>query len=298
MRQYTYFPGCAMESTGKPIQASLDTVSKVLDIELKELEDWTCCGCPGESINELAATAIATRNLALAEKIGLDMVVPCSCCYRNLLAAHVTYTEDARIREQVKKALAVTNLEYKGTLRVRNLVDVFINDIGLDVIASKVQRKLTGMKVANYYGCHQSRPYGPDDFEFPVWQDQITEALGAESVFYPLKAQCCGGTQLFSNKEMIYQLLYRILDNVELHGGRCISSTLCPLCFTNLDANQGRIKNRDGKKFEMPVFALTQLMGIAFGLKPKEVGLDKNISPALKAIEPYLKVRMQQEVLK
>ncbi|MBN1162096.1 MAG: CoB--CoM heterodisulfide reductase iron-sulfur subunit B family protein [Dehalococcoidales bacterium] len=297
MKQYTYFPGCAMASTGKPIQASIDAVCKVLDIELKELEDWTCCGCPGESINELSATAIATRNLALAEKFQLDMVTACSCCYRNLLAAHVTYTEDPRIREQVKKALAATDLEYKGTLRVRNLVDIFVNDIGLDVIASKVQRKLNGMKVANYYGCHQTRPYGPDDFEFPVWQDQVTEALGAETVFFPLKAQCCGGTQLFSNKEMIYKLLYKILDNVEEHGGKCISSTLCPLCFTNLDANQGRIKNRDGKKFDMPVLALTQLMGIAFGLSPKDVGLNKNISPALKAVRPYLK-STAQEVLK
>jgi heterodisulfide reductase subunit B len=285
MRQYTYFPGCAMESTGKPIQASLNAITRVLDIELIELEDWTCCGCPGESINELAAIAIATRNLALAEKKHLDLVVPCSCCYRNLLAAHVTYTQDARIREQVKKALLVTNLEYHGTLRVRNLVDVFYNDIGLDTIESKVKRKLTGMKIANYYGCHQSRPYGPDDFEFPVWQDRITERLGAEAIFFPLKAQCCGGTQLFSNKNMIYKLLFKILDNVELHGGKCIASTLCPLCFTNLDANQGRIKNRDGKKFNMPVFALSQLMGIAFGLAPKEVGLDKNISPALKAVE-------------
>jgi len=290
MKQYTYFPGCAMESTGKPIQASVDIVAKTLDIELKELDDWTCCGCPGESINELAAIAIAARNLALAEKTNLDMVVPCSCCYRNLLAAHVTYTQDPRIREQVKKALAVINLEYKGTLHIRNLVDVFINDIGLDVIESKVQKKLVGMKIANYYGCHQSRPYGPDDFEFPVWQDQIIERLGAEAVFFPLKAQCCGGTQLFSNKDMIYKLLYKILDNVEIHGGKCISSTLCPLCFTNLDANQGRIKNRNGKKFNMPIFALSQLMGIAFGSTPKEVGLDKNISPALKAVEPYLGV--------
>jgi heterodisulfide reductase subunit B len=290
MKQYTYFPGCAMESTGKPIQASIDAVNKVLDIEFKELEDWTCCGCPGESINELAATAIATRNLALAEKYKLDVVTACSCCYRNLLAAHVTYTEDPRIREQVKKALAASNLEYNGTLRVRNIVDVFVNDIGLDVIASKVKRKLTGMKVSSYYGCHQSRPYGPDDFEFPIWQDLIAEAIGAEAVFFPLKAQCCGGTQLFSNKDMIYKLVYKILDNVEEHGGQVISSTLCPLCFTNLDANQGRIKNRHGKKFNMPIFALTQLMGIAFGLKPEELGLKKNISPVLRAIEPYLKV--------
>lgn len=293
MRQYTYFPGCAMESTGKPIQASLDSISKVLDMELIELDDWTCCGCPGESINELAATAIATRNLALAETIGRDMVVPCSCCYRNLLAAHVTYTKDARIRDQVRKALAAVNLEYKGTLRVRNLVDVFINDIGLDVISSKVRRKLTGLKVASYYGCHQSRPYGPDDAEFPEWQDQISECLGAEAVFFPLKAQCCGGTQLFSQKDMIYKLLYNILDNVELHGGNCISTTLCPLCFTNLDANQGRIRNRDGRRFSMPIVGLSQLMGVAFGLQPKDVGLHKNISPAVKALEPYWKAAAQ-----
>jgi heterodisulfide reductase subunit B len=290
MKEYTYFPGCAMASTGKPIQASLDTICKVLDIELKELDDWSCCGCPGESINELAATAIATRNLALAEKSKLDMVTACSCCYRNLLAAHVTYTEEPRIRDQVKKALAASNLEYKGTLRVRNLVDVFINDIGLDVIASKVKRKLTGMKVASYYGCHQSRPYGPDDFEFPVWQDQIAEVLGAEAIFFPLKAQCCGGTQLFSSPDMINKLVYKILDNAEEHGAQVISSTLCPLCFTNLDANQGRIKNRYGKKFNMPIFGLSQLMGVAFGLNPKELGLNKNISPVLKAIEPYMKV--------
>ncbi len=292
MKYYTYYPGCAMETTGKPIQSSIDAVAKVLGIELRELEDWTCCGCPGESINELTAVAMATRNLALAEKAGLDIVVPCSCCYRNLLNAHVTYTEDPRIRNQVKEALAVVNLQYKGTARIRNLIDVLVKDIGLNVIASKVQKKLSGFKVASYYGCHETRPFGPDDFEFPVWQDQIVESLGAEPVFYPLKAQCCGGAQLFSQVDMIHKLLYKILDDVERHGAQCVSTTLCPLCFTNLDANQGRIKSRRGTNFNMPIMALTQLMGVAFGLKPKELGLNKNISPALKVLEPYLKVRV------
>lgn len=291
MRYYTYYPGCAMETTGKPIQSSIDAISKVLDIELRELPDWTCCGCPGESINELMSVALAARNLALAEKTGLDMVVPCSCCYRNLVNAHVVYTEEPRIRDQVKEALAVVNIEYKGTARIRNLIDVFVNDIGLDVIASRVQNKLSGLKVASYYGCHQSRPYGPDDFEFPEWQDQIVESLGATPVFFPLKAQCCGGAQLFSQKEMVQKLLYKILDNVERHGGQCIATTLCPLCFTNLDANQGRIKSRAGTKFKMPIVALTQLMGVAFGLKLTELGLKRNISPAIKVLDPYLKVR-------
>ena len=292
MKYYTYYPGCAMATTGKPIQSSIDAVTKVLDIELRELPDWTCCGCPGESINELASVAMATRNLALAEKTGLDVAVPCSCCYRNLLNAHVTYTEDPRIREQVKQALAVVNLEYNGTARIRNLVDIFVKDIGLDVISSKVQNKLSGLKVASYYGCHESRPHGPDDFEFPVWQDQIVESLGAEAVFYPLKAQCCGGAQLFSQIDMIHKLLYKILDDIERHGAQCISTTLCPLCFTNLDINQGRIKSRSGAKFHMPIMVLTQLMGVAFGLNPKELGLNKNISPALDVLKPYFKVRV------
>lgn len=294
MKRYTYYPGCAMETTGKPIQTSIDAIAKILDIELTELPDWTCCGCPGESINELAAVAMASRNLVLAEKIGLDIVVPCSCCYRNLMSAHVAFTSDPRVRDQVRKALAAADLRYEGTARIRNLVDVFVNDIGLDVIASKVKNPLKGLKVASYYGCHQSRPFGPDNFEFPVWQDQIAESLGAESIFFSLKAQCCGGAQLFSQKDMVYKLLYKILDDVERHGGECISTTLCPLCFTNLDANQGHIKSRNGKNFKIPVVALTQLMGVAFGLSLTESGLNKNISPVRKTMEPYLRVPQKE----
>jgi heterodisulfide reductase subunit B len=289
MNKYTYYPGCAMQTTGRPIQQSIDAIAEVLGIELIELEDWTCCGCPGESLNELAATAMAARNLALAEKTGLDLVVPCSCCYRNLIGAHVAHNKDPRTRHQVTEALAVVNLQYHGNVHIRNLIDVIINDIGLEAVSSKVKNKLEGFKVASYYGCHQSRPFGPDKFEFPEWQDQIVASLGAEPVFFPLKAQCCGGAQLFSQKDMIHKLLFKILDDVEKHGGKCISSTLCPLCFVNLDANQGRIKDRNGHNFSMPVVAISQLMGVAFGLSPKRLGLDKNISPAMKILKPYLK---------
>ena len=216
MKRYTYYPGCAMETTGKPIQASIDAVSKVLDIELIELPDWTCCGCPGESINELAAVAMASRNLVLAEKTGLDIVVPCSCCYRNLMSAHVAYTSDPELGTRLKKPWLPLDLRYEGTARIRNLVDVFVNDIGLDVIASKVRIPLKGLKVASYYGCHQSRPFGPDDFEFPVWQDQIAESLGAESVFFPLKAQCCGGASFSVRKiwSISYCIKYSMMWNV------------------------------------------------------------------------------------
>jgi heterodisulfide reductase subunit B len=281
-----------METTGKPIQQSIDAVAGALGIELIELEDWTCCGCPGESLNELAAITMAARNLALAEKKGLDLVVSCSCCYRNLMSAHIAYNKDLRTRQQTEEALSVVNLEYHGNLRIRNLIDVIVNDIGLEMVSSKVTNSLAGFKVASYYGCHQSRPFGPDNFEFPEWQDQIVASLGAEPVFYPLKAQCCGGAQLFSQKDMIHKLLSKILDDVVKHGGECISSTLCPLCFVNLDANQGRVKDHNGYKFNMPIVAITQLMGVAFGLRPKQLGLDKNLSPAMKFLDPYFKVKV------
>lgn len=292
MRYYTYFPGCSMESTGLPVQLSVDEVCKTLGIELKELEDWTCCGCPGAAIDELGAVSVAARNLALAEKTGLDLVAACSCCYRNLLNAHLAVVEDPRTRVKVNEALASVNLEYKGSVRVRNIIDVFVNDIGLETIAAKVQNRLNGLKVACWYGCHQTRPYGPDDFELPRWQDSIVESLGAETVYFPLKAQCCGGAQLISGGDMALKLVYKLLDNATNNGAQCMATTACPLCFTNLDAYQGRVNNRFKTKFNMPILAITQIMGVAFGLKPKALGLDKNISSWTRVLAPYLQVRV------
>lgn len=146
MKQYTFFPGCSFESTGLPIKLSIEATNPLLDIELSELEDWTCCGCAGAPISELGGLAMATRNLVLAEKTGKDLVAACSCCYRNLYNAHHEYVTDPRIKAKLDEALAVANLKYKGGAHVRGLVDVYINDIGLDVIASKVKKNLPGLR--------------------------------------------------------------------------------------------------------------------------------------------------------
>lgn len=290
MRYYAYYPGCAMESEGVPIDRSLKAVCKVLGIDLKELDGWTCCGCPGAPICELKAVCIGARNLALAEKTGLDLVAPCSCCYRNLVNAHLASTQDPHTGPKVSEALSAIKMEYHGGVKVRHLIDVFVKDTGIEAIAAKVRRRLDGLKVACWYGCHESRPYGPDHFEFPMFLDMIVEALGAEPVLYPLKAQCCGGAQLVSNPDMALKLVWKLLDNAAASGAQAMVTTLCPLCHSNMDANLGRINRRYGTKFNMPILASTQLMGLAFGLSPKEVGLDKNIAPWKHVIEPYLKV--------
>jgi heterodisulfide reductase subunit B len=280
-----------MESEGVPIERSLMAVAKLLDIQLKELEGWTCCGCPGAPIHELYSVSIAARNLALAEKTGLDLVAPCSCCYRNLKNAHVTIVEDKRISPKVNEALSAVGLHYGGGVKVRHLIDVFVNDIGLGTIASKVKVPLRGLKTACWYGCHETRPYGPDNFEFPMWLDQIMETLGASPVEFPLKAQCCGGAQLISQPDMALKLVWKLLDNAADNGAVAMTTTLCPLCHSNVDATQMRVNKRFKTRFEMPVLASTQVMGLAFGLTPKEVGLDKNIVPWEKVLSPYLKVK-------
>jgi heterodisulfide reductase subunit B2 len=287
MKQYTFYPGCAYDSSGLPIKLSIESTNPLLGIELVNLEDWTCCGCPGAAISELGGLALATRNLALAEKMDRDLVSACSCCYRNLLNAHLTYTTDARIRAKLSEALAVANLKYTGHVRVRGLVDVYVNDIGIELISSKVKKKLTGLKVACWYGCHQTRPFGPDDSENPQWMDWVVTALGAEPVQYPLKTQCCGGAELMSDKSMVVKLNQKLLNNAVKCGAQAMVTTLCPLCFTNLDAFQGQFTSETGNKFNMPIIALSQIMGVAFGLSFNALGLDKNVTPIDKILAPY-----------
>jgi heterodisulfide reductase subunit B len=289
MRQYSFYPGCAYESTGLPIRMSIEATNPILNIELIELEDWTCCGCPGEPISELGGIAVALRNLALAEKTGLDLVVPCSCCYRNLLNAHQVYTQNSRLRGKLDEVLSAANLKYQGGARVRGLIDVYINDVGLKEISAHVQKKLSGFKAACWYGCHQTRPFGPDDYEFPQWMDQIVTELGGQAVMFPLKAQCCGGAQLMTEKKMVGKLCQKLLGNACDHGAQAMVTTLCPLCFTSLDAFQRRISDSNGKQYNMPIIALSQLMGVAFGLSPSVLGLDKNVTPVDKVLAPFLK---------
>lgn len=290
MKYYAYYPGCSTETSEIQINLSTQAVAKALNMELIELEDWTCCGStPYSSIDELEAACLAARNLALAEKTGLDLVTPCSSCYLTLNKARILMSENARVRAVVREALAVVGLEYKGNGRVRHLVEVLFNDVGTEAIAAKVVKPLNGLKVACYYGCQQVRPkYGFDDPELPQWLDLMVESLGAETVPFQLKARCCGGALIISENNVALDLTRKLLSNASDNGAQCIASTTCPLCHTNLDTYQGQVNSRFNTKYNLPVLPITQLMGVAFGLAPKVLGLDKNtVSPA-KVLAPYM----------
>ena len=278
MRYYTYYPGCSAEATAVGLGLSVEAIAKPLDMELIELEGWTCCGStPYGSLDELESIVVAARNLALAEKTGLDLVTPCSSCFITLYQADIKLKDHPQLMAQINEALAVANLEYHGSVRVRHLTEVLVNDITPEVITTKVKRPLNGLKVAPYYGCQLVRPdYGFDDPEFPQSLDRLVECLGAKAVPFPLKNRCCGGSLIISEEDLALGLIRKLLDNAVENGAQCIV-TPCPLCQTNLDAYQSRVNSKFKTHYNIPVLFVTQLIGLALGIAPAPLGLNTNI---------------------
>ena len=290
MRYYTYFPGCsASEGGARAYNWSTRAVSKILDMDLLELEDWNCCGStPSGSVDELGAFCMAARDLALAEKRGFDMVTPCSDCYLIFNRTNSYLKQYPQLRAKIDEALKAGGLAYHGGVKVRHILDVITNDIGYDAIAAKVKKPLSGLKVAPYYGCQIVRPgFGFDHPESPQSLDKLVTCLGAEPAFFPLKARCCGGSLIISEEDLALELMHKLLESAASNGAECLV-TVCPLCQTNLDAYQSRVNKRYKASYNLPVLFFTQLMGVAFGLGGKDLGLKTSIVPAEKVLVKYM----------
>jgi len=288
MKHYSYFPGCSSEATGIAYGISTQAICEPLEMELSEMEDWNCCGStPYGSTDELEAVCIATRNLALAEEKGLDLVTPCSSCYLTLNRANSNLKLYPELKDNVDRILAAAGLKYRGTIRVRHLAEVIVNDIGFEAIESRVMNRLDGLKVAPYYGCQLVRPeLGFDDPENPQSLDRLVESLGAEPTPFPLKSRCCGGSLMISEPDIALGLVRKLLESASANGAECII-TACPLCQTNLDAFQVMVNAKFKTKFEIPTLFFTQLMGLAFGINAKALGLDKGVISAKRVLTPF-----------
>jgi heterodisulfide reductase subunit B len=290
LKYYTYFPGCSSSEGGaKAYNWSAQAVSKILDIELIELEDWNCCGStPSSSVDELGSFCMSARDLALAEKRGFDLVTPCSACYVIFNRTNSYLKEYPQLKAKVDEALAAGGLEYHGTVRVRHLLDVLANDIGYDAIKSKVKRNISGLKVAPYYGCQVVRPrFGFDHPESPQSLDKLIASLGGEPTPFPLKTSCCGGSLIISEEALALDLIGKLLECALSNGADCLV-TVCPLCQTNLDAYQSRVNNKFKTNYNLPILFFTQLMGIAFGLNSQDLGLKTNIVRVDRTLAKYL----------
>jgi heterodisulfide reductase subunit B2 len=284
--KYSYFPGCSLRGLGRAYEESLLPVMRHLGIDLLELDDWNCCGATAYmSVDEHEASVLAIRNLAISERQGsYDLMTPCSACYLVLNKAKHNTKDFPDIRDNVQRALQSVGMKYKGTTNVRHPLDILFHDVGVEAIRQKVVRPLTGLKVAPYYGCQVVRPYATFDEAWnPITMDRIIEALGAEIVHYPLKTKCCGGSLTGTVPEAGLRMCYILLKEAVRRGANVIA-TVCPLCQFNLDGYHDQIARRWGEA-RIPTVYFTQLMGLAFGLEPKQLGLQRHFVSTRKLCE-------------
>jgi heterodisulfide reductase subunit B len=284
--EYSYYPGCSLDATGLGYGLSVKALEEPLGMKLIEIPDWNCCGAtPYFSAKQLGSFALPARNLAIAEQFKRDVVTPCSACFLVLNKVNHYIHEDEKFCEKLNEALAAGGLKYTGSIKVRHLTDVILNDIGIPNIAKKVKKPLAKVKVASYYGCQMVRPkYGAafDDEENPTSLDNLVKALGGQPTDFPLKAKCCGGATMVTDNEMALKLCRDLLQSAKEGGADCIITT-CPLCYTNLDAFQKMVNDSFGTDYDIPILFFTQLIGIALGVEG--LGLETGIPSTVALLE-------------
>jgi len=288
MKEYSYYPGCSLESTAIAYGSSTEAVAKKLGLKFTELKDWNCCGATSYmSIDEKLAFALSARNLALAEPLGLDLVTPCSGCYTTLNKTNHYFHDYPIVHNMINDVLGKAGMQYNGKVKVRHLLDIFMTDAGSQIVPN-VRKPLKGLNIACYYGCQIVRPKdGFDDPEYPTSLDTLMLMLGANPVNFQYKTRCCGGSLMGTKEELALRMSKNILLAAAANGAKAIVTT-CPLCQINLDAFQDKVNRIYNTNFKLPIFYFTQLMGLAFDISGTELKLETGIvdtQPALAAIK-------------
>jgi len=271
--KYAYYPGCSLESTAWDFDRSTRAVCRALGIKLEEIPDWVCCGStPAHATNVLLSVALPVVNLQKAQAMGAAVMTACASCYSRLRTANHKVRNEPDQRAQVER---ITEAAYDGGVAVHHVLDVLLNHLGPEEIRHKVTRRLTGLRAASYYGCLLSRPpeiVAFDNPEHPTCMDDLVAAVGAEPVEWPYKTECCGAGLSMTRSEVVARLSHKLLSMAHRAGARCIV-VACPLCQVNLDLRQADAKKAHGDLPDMPILYITQLLGLALGLSPDELGL-------------------------
>jgi heterodisulfide reductase subunit B len=285
MKEYAYFPGCSLEKMAVSYHQSAVETSRKLGVEFKELEDWNCCGATAYfHVDELLAYTLTARNLAMAEKEGLDLVAPCSACYKNSYFTNAELKEDEDLADHINFALEEDNLHFSGDIAVRHLIEVYVHEVGLEELKSQVSNPLEGLRVAPYYGCQILRPRkNGEDVEQPEFFEDLLSAIGAEPVDYPGRLRCCGGSLILTSRRAALSMVRNLLQSA-VDRDAAVIATACPLCQVNLECYQRQVNQEFGTELWVPVLYFTQILGLAMGIDPESLGIGKELvstAPAL-----------------
>jgi len=270
--KYAYYPGCSVETSARMYEASLRRILGLLDVQLEELEDWNCCGATSaHTMDPAVAAGLAARNLGLAEATRLDVVTPCASCFFRLRAAEEAMRDPA-LAERVN---AVLPAPYAGRVHILNVVEMLERALVARREPPALRRRLAGLHPVCYYGCLFVRAAGEsccDDRENPTMMERILRQAGIEALDWGGKVDCCGASAAVTGPATAARLQGRILDDARARGANAVV-TACPMCQVNLDMGQ------QGCDRPLPVFFLTQVLGLAWGLAEPDVEVERLLAP-------------------
>jgi heterodisulfide reductase subunit B len=281
--EVAYFPGCSLHSSSELYDVQCRTVLPKLDIELREIADWNCCGATSAAkINDFLALALPARNLGIADATGLaEIMIPCSSCYSRTLVAQQRLAADPHLAAEINAELGA---KVSGRIKVSSILEVLLPKVRSGEIARKVHKRLEGLKPAAYYGCLLTRfpsevPV-PDSVENPQGMEIVCRALGAEPIEWGLKTDCCGASATVNDTDQALLLMAKIMKDAIARGANCFVAT-CPMCQLNLDAYQQQVREKHGIRERLPVYLITELLGIAFGMNPVELQIDRHLEESV-----------------
>lgn len=271
------YPGCSLESTARGFLKSLEKVFHTLNIRYREIKDWNCCGSTSaHAVDPKLFMSLNLRNLALAEEQELrQLLVPCAACYHRLATVNYKLQNNSQLLESLNRE---TGLNYRGGVTIRNLLDFYVNSIGIEKISKSVTVPLTGLKAVCYYGCLNTRvprQAAFDSVEYPTSMDRLVETLGAETLDWSYKTDCCGAGHFITNEKLSFELTHKILRDAQDRGAACIAVS-CPMCHNNLDTKQAVIRKQYNLPKLIPIVFVSQLIGLAFGFRARSLGIQRS----------------------
>jgi len=279
--KYVYFPGCVTPQKENAYELSMRKVAEKFGIQLLDLEGANCCGFFMEPIDHLSATLLAARNLSLAEEKKCDLLTLCPACFGHLTKVKKELTEDQELRKTVNEALAEINKKFEGFLEVKHFIKVLLVDVGITKIKRTITKPLTRLKVVPHYGCHILKPSDElklDNPENPTLLDSLIKATGVTFLDYMEKRLCCGAPIIGVNEKLSLRIMREKLRSVQKVKADAII-TVCPFCHLHFDLNQFTVQEEYSEEYNIPILHYTQLLGLAQGLSPEELGLYENRVP-------------------
>ncbi len=278
MIKYALFLGCNIPARVQQYETSARSVLAELGVDIQDIKEFNCCGYPLRNSDFKTSVLFSARNLALAEKLGLNMITLCKCCYGSLKMAEHHMKENLFLKDEVNETLAKEGLEYNGDIEIKHLLSALYSDIGINTLKEKITRNFKNLKIATHYGCHVLRPSNIMQFDDPISPvifDKLVELTGANSIDWSLKLECCGAPVLGINDDLSMNLTEKKLTDGKKAGADYLC-TACPWCHLQFDSVQKMMLEQRRLNNHLPAILFPQLLGLAMGIDKETLGISMN----------------------